>query len=95
MIVMLGEDWRINSDPLNWILEKRRPNGKRWDAVAYFQRLDGLCVCAAERIIRSKGGVYNPETLDGFCRAVAGVETLIIEALEGIPLCRQDWEDAA
>ena len=95
MIVMLGEDWRINTDPLNWILEKRRPNGKRWDAVAYFQCLDRVCLNTAERIIRSRGGVYTPDTLDGLYRAVAGMKADIIAALEGIPLRRQDWEDAA
>ena len=95
MIVMLSDSWRINSDPLNWILEKRRPNGKRWDAEAYFLSLDRVCLCAAERIIRSHKGEYSLETLDALHRVLAGIKVEIISALEGIPLRRQDWEDAA
>ncbi len=37
MIIHFNPDWRIRSDPYNWIIEKRRMGGakERWNAVGW------------------------------------------------------------
>ncbi len=42
MIIAINEDWRFASDPLQWMLQKRKPvKGETlWRSVAYFGNLD-------------------------------------------------------
>ena len=51
MIIYINPDWRIRSDPLNWIIEKRRKGGvrERWDSVGYYGDLDHAIVGLARR----------------------------------------------
>ncbi len=44
MIIPCGPDWRISTDPQNWIVERRRTkqNGDQvWDNVGYYGSLEG------------------------------------------------------
>ncbi len=54
MIIQLSEDWRIASDPLQWILQKRTPNG-RWTNVGYFGDLERAVLQAASALTHSEG----------------------------------------
>ncbi len=54
MIIHFNPDWRIRSDPYNWIIENRRKGGakERWNAVGYYGDLDGAVLGLVQRRIR-------------------------------------------
>ena len=41
MIVDIKSRWRLKSDPHQWVLERRRKNENRWDAVGYYRDAEG------------------------------------------------------
>ena len=65
MILIINEDWRLASDPLQWSLQKRKPvKGKTlWRPVAYFRTLDATIIALVRRHTCSIGGTYGPEAL--------------------------------
>ena len=58
MIIHINSDWRIRSDPYNWIIETRRKGGarERWNAVAYYGNLDRAVLGLVQRQIRVMAG---------------------------------------
>ncbi len=58
MIIQINPDWRIRSDPYNWIIEARRKGGtkERWDALGYYGDLDGAVLGLVQRRIRVMAG---------------------------------------
>ncbi len=54
MIIQINPDWRIRSDPYNWIIEARRKGGagERWNAVGYYGDLDRAVLGLVQRSIR-------------------------------------------
>lgn len=54
VIIHINPDWRIRSDPYNWIIEKRRKCGakERWNAMGYYGDLDGAVLRLVQRRIR-------------------------------------------
>ncbi len=86
MIIHINPDWRIRSDPLNWIIEKRRKGGakERWNAMGYYGDLDGAVLGLAQRRLRVMEGTYHAEAVAPLCRALAGLEREISQALADV-----------
>ncbi len=86
MIIQINSDWRIRSDPYNWIIETRRKGGvgERWNAVGYYGDLDRAVLGLVQRRIRMMEGTYHAEALAPLCRALAGLEVEISAALEDV-----------
>lgn len=87
MIIQINRDWRLASDSLQWILQKRNPNAtaekNRWRAVGFFGRLDGALVELCRRRIRCLPGTYpGSEALRPLSDALLRIEQDIRAALE-------------
>ncbi len=83
MIIEINADWRIRSDPYNWIIEARRKGGtkERWDALGYYGDLDGAVLGLVQRRIQVLEGTYHAEALAPLCRALASLQEEISQAL--------------
>ncbi len=83
MIIQINPDWRIRSDPYNWIIEARRKGGagERWNAAGYYGDLDRAVLGLVQRRIRVMEGTYHAEALAPLCRALAGLEGEVLQAL--------------
>ena len=89
MIIHLNTDWRISSDPHQWILEHRVTANKargehRWRNIGYFHTLLQAVQEAAQRAIRLMTGSFGPDALEPL---LARCDTLLAEitaALAGI-----------
>ena len=89
MLIYLNADWRVRSDPLQWILEQRPETEKaqavdRWQNVGYFHTLAQAVQEAAQRTIRLMPGTCGPETLEALLSAISGLAQDITNALAGI-----------
>ncbi len=86
MIIHINPDWRIRSDPYNWIIEKRRKGGakERWNAVGYYGDLDYAIVGLARRRVQVMEGTYQAEALAPLSRALAALERDITTALADV-----------
>ncbi len=86
VIIRINPDWRIRSDPYNWIIETRRKGGagERWNAVGYYGDLDRAVLGLVQRRIRVMAGTYHAEALALLCRALAGLEGEISQALADV-----------
>ena len=70
MIINLNDEWRIRSEPLNWIVE-RMPSPKEgvkrkkdvWRPVSYHGTLDSAVVSCARKRIAILDGEYGAEAL--------------------------------
>ena len=86
MIIRINSDWRIRSNPYNWIIEKRRTGGakERWNAVGYSGNLDGAVLGLIQRRVRVMEGTYHAEALTPLYRALAGMREEISAALGNV-----------
>ncbi len=86
MIIRINPDWRIRSDPYNWVIETRRKGGagERWNAVGYYGDLDRAVLGLVQRRIRVMEGTYHAEALTPLCRALAGMREEISATLENV-----------
>ncbi len=86
MIIRINSDWRIRSDPHNWIIETRRKGGagERWNGVAYYGDLDSAVLGLVQRQIRVMAGTHHAEALAPLCRALAGLREEISATLEDV-----------
>ena len=86
MIIEINPDWRIRSDPFNWIIETRRKGGagERWNVVGYYGDLDRAVLGLVQRRIRVMEGTYHAEALTPLCRALAGMREEISAILEDV-----------
>ncbi len=88
MIIHLNADWRIASDPLQWILQHRRETEKGreqdvWINVGYFHTLDEATIQAATRQVRLMPGTYGPDALEPLCTALDRLREEVRTALAG------------
>lgn len=67
MIINLNRDWRIRTDPLQWIVEKRLHGAKakrhQWEPKAYCNTFDSALVWAGRRRVMETLGEYGPDAL--------------------------------
>jgi hypothetical protein len=86
VIIEINPDWRIRSDPYNWIIEARRKGGakERWDAVGYYGDLYRAVLGLVQRRIRVMEGTYHVQALAPLCRALAGLDREISAALGNV-----------
>ena len=86
MIININVDWRIVSDPLQWIVQHRRmvKGQNKWDNKAYFGDLGNAVVWLARRQIMPLPGEYGPDALPALCQALDRIEGEIREVLDGI-----------
>ncbi len=75
MIITINEDWRLASDPLQWVLQKRyQSKGEvRWQAKGFFQNIDRAIVECSRRRILILAGTYRPEALKPLSDALRSV----------------------
>ncbi len=61
MIITINDDWRLASDSLQWVLQKRyQSKGEdQWQAKAFFGRLDAALQELVRRRIRCLPGTYT------------------------------------
>ncbi len=91
MIISLNADWRGRSDPLQWILDRRRTLRKRdtgeeyedWHVEGFYATLDGAVVGCIEHRLRFMEGEYPPEALSTLCTALDDMKAEIRSALSG------------
>ena len=83
MIITINEDWRLASDPLQWVLQKRYQSKgeERWRALAFFGDLDrAICELSRRRILILPG-TYRPEVLKPLSDALRNIRDDIRTAL--------------
>ncbi len=85
MIITINEDWRLASDPLQWVLQKRYQSKgeEQWRALAFFGNLDRAICELARRHIRCMGGTYGPEALQPLVTNLDQLRDDISAALAG------------
>ncbi len=83
MIIRINQDWRIASDPLQWVVQKRRTvkEQERWDNVSYHTGLDNAVLRLAQRRIWLMDGDYGPDALPALCHALDSLKSEIIAAI--------------
>ena len=93
MIININQDYRIASDPHQWIVQRRRSvkDREKWDSLGYFGHLDNAVVWLARHRILPMGGVYGPEALEPLCRALDSLRIETKRALEGLPTRPEAW----
>ncbi len=87
MIIRINQDWRIASDSLQWIAQKRRTvkGQEKWDSVCFHHSLDGAVINLARRHVRMLPGSYGPEALPLLCQALDRLEAEISASLSVMP----------
>ncbi len=84
MIITINDDWRLASDPLQWVLQRRyQSKGEdHWQAKAFFGRLDAALYELHRRRIRCLPGAYpGSEALRPLSHALITVHEEITAAL--------------
>ncbi len=83
MIMQINPDWRLASDPLQWILQKRyQTKGEvRWRSLDLFGNLDKAIVELRRRRILILAGTYHPEALKPLSDALRSVRDDVHAAL--------------
>ena len=86
MIICINPDWRIESDPLQWIVQKRRfvRGAERWTNVSYHTALDTAVIRLAQTQIHLIRGEYPPEALPMLCQALDNLKSDISVELGSI-----------
>ena len=83
MIIRINPDWRIASDPLQWIVQKRRTvkGQDRWENVSYHAGLGNAVLRLARTRVRMLEGTYGPDALPALCHALTSLKSEIIDAI--------------
>src|SRR5574338_142028 len=89
MILTINDNLRINSDPLNWIVEKRKPS--RWEGIAFFRHLHNA-VNALKTETRYAGPPTHPADLRDVARVAERLEAVQQRLLKAFatPLSRRE-----
>ncbi len=82
MIVEINPDWRLRTDPHQWILERRRKDGKRWDAEGYFRDIGNLFRVLVDKQVYESDLVLPPGALVPLHQALADLKGEIMAAVE-------------
>ncbi len=85
MIITINPYWRLASDPLQWILQRRKPRRgepDEWRALEFHKSLDGAVLALVRRRIRILPGGYGPEALKPLVTSLDQLRDDIRAALE-------------
>lgn len=86
MIIKVGRDWRIRSDRLQWIVEKRLPGAKatrhQWKAQAFHKSLDNAVVWCGKRQVMDLPGEFGGDALPPLCAALDAIVAEVKGALD-------------
>lgn len=82
MIVEINSDWRIRTDPHQWILQRRRNNGKKWNAVGYFRDIGNLFSVLVDKQVYESDLTLPSGALVPLHRALTGLKADIMAAVE-------------
>ena len=90
MIINLNPDWRIRSDPLQWIVEQRhvRKPGKpeeyeQWVVWGYFNTLAGAVNSTVGVVVRSLDGDYPHTAIEPLLGELRAIRENVDETLKG------------
>ena len=83
MIITINDDWRLASDPLQWVLQKRYQSKgeERQRSIAFFGDIDRAIVELSRRRILILSGTYRPEALKPLSDALRSVRDDVHAAL--------------
>ena len=82
MIITINDDWRLRSDALQWVIERRkkrmtaddsRKHSGQWASVAFFGDLAQSLRWLAERRIRASEGEYPAAALEPLCDTLQAI----------------------
>lgn len=87
MIIQINEDWRIASDPSQWVLQKRNPGAKHersaWRNLGYFRRVDTAVIECCRRRVLAVEGSHGPDALTPLTSALSTIQQEARQALAG------------
>ena len=88
MTIRLNKDWRITSDPLQWIVQRRRTvkGEDRWEAVSFHGDFTGAVLSLVDKQVKSLPGEVPFEDLIALVHALDSVETNVIAAIRAAGL---------
>jgi hypothetical protein len=83
MIIHLNPEWRIKSDPQQWIVQQGRTANckQKWDSLSFHHSLDGAVLWVAQRRVRLLEGVYGPDALPHLCQTLDSLKSEILSAI--------------
>ena len=83
MNIHVNPDWRLQSDPNQWIVQKLRivKGCPKWDSLSYHHTLDSAVVWLARKRVRLMAGTYGPDALPVLCHALDRLSVEIKRAL--------------
>ena len=84
MIVAINSRWRLRTDPHQWILERRRKNGSRWDAVGYYRDVGNVFRFLVDKEIYESDIELPPGALVPLHQALADLRNEITAAVESL-----------
>ncbi len=95
MIINVNPDWRIRTDDLQYILERKTTPKEEggtggWKNVGYFGGLAALFEVMIQRRIFSIDGEFPPEALDPLTQALADIRADVRNALSRVTEPRQE-----
>jgi len=89
MIISLNPDWRIRSDPLQWIVDHRhvRKPGEpdeyvEWVVWGYFSTLAGAVNSTVGGMVRSLDGEYPHTAIEPLLGLLSGIRENVDELLK-------------
>ncbi len=88
MIVDIGPDWRLVSDPLQWVVQKRvkaKATKHQWKSLGFHKNVGGALLQLAGRRVREIPGTYGPEALEPLTAALDAMREDINRALVDVP----------
>ena len=82
MIININNEWRIRTEPLNWIIEKRvwnkdKEKWGKWSAQAYPTSLASALYWLMDHQVKELPGEYGPEALKHLTDALAEIKDII------------------
>ncbi len=91
MIIQISDDWRIVSDPQQWVVQ-HLPGGEgggereeeKWKPKGFFRDLGAAVVWLGRRRIFELPGDYGSDALEPLCRALDRLEGDIRASVAGI-----------
>lgn len=90
MIIRLNEDFRVRSDPFQWVLEERKTYTRKedkveyekWHSIGFFNTLEGTLQGLIEYKVRFEVGEYTSDALEPLLRALESFKEQVREGVK-------------